>query len=89
MLNKSLCQCEFEDPTKHHTFEGDYVCDPNICACEGNRYLQSIFSNSVITWGEIIDTSETIPITFNFKKATSKTDCYLILQFFYKWPHCY
>ena len=49
MLNKSFCQCEFEDPTKHHTFEGDYVCDPNICACEGNRYLQSIFSNSVIT----------------------------------------
>ena len=43
MLNKSLCQCEFKDPTNHHVFERDYVCDPNICAHEVNRYLQGYF----------------------------------------------
>ena len=48
-----------------------------------------IFNYSVITGGEIRDTSEAVPKTFNFKKATLKTDYYLSLHFFYKWPHCH
>ena len=43
------CQCEKENPKKHHACKKDYIRNLATCTCENGKYLGIIFDNSVIT----------------------------------------
>ena len=40
---------------KIHLFEKDYVWNRGTCNCENGKYLESIMDDSVITYGEVIE----------------------------------
>ena len=69
--NKCRCQC------KKHICEKDYIWNPSTCICENGKYLASIMDDSVITFDKAIE--ETVPISFNQKKATYKMQNLYIL----------
>ena len=55
----------------------DYTWNPSTCTCGNGKYLESITDNSVVTCDENIGTvwsepTKTMPINFNYKKATYK-----------------
>ena len=46
-----------------------------------DTYMKSITDHAVIACDEVIDTTETLPINFNDKKATYKKDYYNLRTF--------
>ena len=57
--NNDKCRCECK---KHHIYEKNYIWNRASCHCESGKYLASIIDdNSVITCGEIIEKTKTIP----------------------------
>ena len=65
----------------------DYAWNPSACTCEIDKYfkmdtyMKSITDHAVIACDEVIDTTETLPINFNDKKATYKKDYYNLHTF--------
>ena len=53
---------------------------PSTCACETNRYLQSIAADLVMRCDDIIDTSETVTLNFNKKNVYSLLAFLLIIM---------
>ena len=56
--------------------------------CKNNKYLASIIDDSMITCGDIIEETKTIPANFNEKNITCKIqNLYILLTFFINY-HC-
>ena len=47
--------------------EEDYISNPSTCSCETKKYLASIIDDSVITFDEIIEETNTVPTNLNKK----------------------
>ena len=82
--NNNKCRCECK---KHHICEKDYVWNPATCNCENEKYLVSIMDESTIICDDVIklyyEEIKTIPINFNEKSITCKTqNFYILLTFF-------
>ena len=71
---------------KRNLCEKDYIWNRSTYSCEYWKYLASIMDDSVIMWGEVInsydDKTKTIPKNFNEKKATCETQNFYILLAF-------
>ena len=68
---------------KHQILEKDYIWNPAPCSCENGECLASIIDDSVIMCDEIIDAeTKTIPINFNERNITCKTQNFYILLAF-------
>ena len=67
---------------KHCVYKKRYTQNSITSACKTDKYLKSIFDDSVIGCGKTIDVvakqygnaSETVSINFNEKKSTYKMD---------------
>ena len=63
-----------------------YVWNPATCNCENGKYLASVMDDSTIIYDEVIkpydEEIKTIPINFNEKKVTCKTQNFYILPAF-------
>ena len=85
--NNNKCRCECK---KRHICEKDYVWNPTTCNCGNGKYLASTINDSAIICDEVIDAdaklnpegsndeTKTIPIIFNEKKVTCKTQNFYI-----------
>ena len=61
----------------------DYIGNSTTLTCENGKYLASVVIDSVITCGEIIEMTKTIPTKLNAKKSTCKTkNLYYLLNFY-------
>ena len=71
---------------KKHICEKDYVWNPATCNCENGKYFASIMDDSMIVCDEFIrsydEEIKTIPINFNEKNITSKTQNFYVLLSF-------
>ena len=56
---------------KNIVCEKDYIWNLVTCSCENCKYAGSIMDDSVITCGEIIETTITVPTTTVPTKSTS------------------
>ena len=81
--NNDKCRCEWR---KRPMCKKDCNWNPASCNCENGKYLASIMDHSAIMRDEIIEPygeeTKTIPINFNEKKATYKTQNFYILLAF-------
>ena len=60
----------------------NYVWKPSTCDCTINRYLKSIFDDSLITCDEIIKVSDSMSINLNDEKSKCRMEYYYILLTF-------
>ena len=76
------CECK-----KHNICQKDYVWNPSTCSCKYGKYLASVVDHSAITCDKVIESSveeiKIVPINFNEKNITCKTqNFYILLGFF-------
>ena len=57
--------------------------NPVTCSCKNGKYLASVIDDSVITCDEIIEETKEVPINFNEKYITCKTQNFYIFLPFY------
>ena len=72
--NNDKSRCECNNPKEHVMCEKD-ILNPAACTCENGKYLDSTIDGSVITCGEIIEVTKTVPT-----KGTSR-NIYIFLTF--------
>ena len=72
------CECK-----KRHICEKEYMWNPVTCSCKNGKYLASVIDDSVITCDEIIEETKEVPINFNEKYITCKTQNFYIFLPFY------
>ena len=54
---------------KIHPFGKDYIWNRATCNCENGKYLESIIDDSVITYGEVIE-------SYDEKRKTIRSNFY-------------
>ena len=71
--NKNKCLCECKNPKEHNVCEKCYIWNPAPYSCKNGKYVGSITEDSLITCGEVMEKTNTVPKNFNGKKVTCKT----------------
>ena len=63
--------------------EKHFIWNPATYTCKNGKYLANIIDDSVITFDEIMEETQTIPANFNQRKATCKTKSFIFYSSFY------
>ena len=59
--------------------EKHYIWNPRTCACEIDKHLKSIISDTVVTFDEIIESTQITPKHLTEKRATCRIENIYIL----------
>lgn len=66
---------------KYSVCKKDYSLNLSTCTREIGAYFESIVNDSVITCGKIINVTDTVLISSDYKKVSYEMSCYILYTF--------
>ena len=67
--NNDKCWCECKNPKEHHVSGKIYIWNTARCSYENGKNAESIIDDSVVTYDEIIEETNTVQAKSNSRKA--------------------